>query len=317
MVATRPDTWPLGAEPGDGEAILVFLGDVSPGRTMEAQLARYGPAFPWEGLHPLLEEADLAAANLEGVLTTLGQPLDKSYLIRAHPTWSQTLSAGGLDLVTLANNHALDYGSAGLDETLDTLEVSGVATVGVGGSQQQAHQGVIYTLNGVRVAVLAYAAARWNGSVDVPATDRVAWAEPGVVQADVAALKEADAAGGPADVVVVLLHAGTEYASEPSPDQVAVAHAAVEGGADLVVGHHPHVTQTVERYGDGLIVYSLGDAVFDIPRRPAMQGDLLRVHVSPKGLTKAELWPFWISEAVQPRFLADEQGELITQTIYP
>ncbi len=132
-----------------------------------------------------------------------------------------------------------------------------------------------------------------------------------------AALKAADAEGGPADVVVVILHAGTEYASEPSPDQVAVARAAVDAGADLVVGHHPHVTQTVERYGDGLIVYSLGDALFDIPRRAAMQGDLLRVHVTQEGMTRAELWPFWISEAIQPRFLADEQGEPIIQTIYP
>jgi poly-gamma-glutamate synthesis protein (capsule biosynthesis protein) len=133
----------------------------------------------------------------------------------------------------------------------------------------------------------------------------------------VAGLKQADVAGGPVDIVVVLLHAGTEYAAEPSPDQVAVARAAIDAGADLVVGHHPHVTQTVERYGDGLIVYSLGDAVFDIPRRVAMQGDLLRVHVTRQGLTQAELWPIWISEAIQPRFLADERDDPRVETIYP
>jgi poly-gamma-glutamate synthesis protein (capsule biosynthesis protein) len=284
---------------------------------VEAQLTRYGPAFPWGGLHLILDEADLAVANLEGVLTTQGKPMDKSYLIRAHPTWVQTLSAGGLDLVTLANNHALDYGPGGLDETLDVLQALGVATIGAGRSQQEAHQGAVYTLNGVRVAVLAYAAARWNGSTDVPATERLAWAEADAVQADVVALKGANAAGGRVDVVVVLLHAGTEYAAEPSPDQVAVARAAVDAGADLVVGHHAHVTQTVERYGNGLIVYSLGDAVFDIPRRAAMQGDLLRVHVTQEGLTRAELWPFWINEAIQPRFLADEGDEPRIETIYP
>jgi poly-gamma-glutamate synthesis protein (capsule biosynthesis protein) len=136
----------------------------------------------------------------------------------------------------------------------------------------------------------------------VPATDRIAWAEPAQVQADVRAVRDR------ADVVVVVVHNGTEYARTPSPDQVAVAHAAIDAGADLVVGHHPHVTQTVERYGRGLIVYSLGDTLFDIPRQAAMQGDLLRVHVTRDGLRQAELWPFWIDGEIQPRLLADSTG---------
>jgi poly-gamma-glutamate synthesis protein (capsule biosynthesis protein) len=147
--------------------------------------------------------------------------------------------------------------------------------------------------------------------VDMPATDRVAWAEPSTVQADVHAVR------GQADLVVVLLHAGTEYAPTPSPDQEAVAHAAVEAGADLVVGHHPHVTQTVERYKQGLIVYSLGDALFDIPRRAAMEGHLLRVHVTQEGLSRAELWPFWIQDAIRPQLLDDGDGNPRFTVIYP
>ena len=302
---------PPKAERREGEAVLVFLGDVSAGRSMEAQLTRFGAAHPWSGLGPLLQRADLAVANLEGVLTTRGQPLDKPYLIRAHPRWGQMLVEGGLDLVTLANNHALDFGLAGLEETLSTLEDVGIAAVGAGPSWETAHRPALFDLDGVRVAVLGYAAARWNGSVDVPATDRIAWAEPEAVGADVRAVRDR------ADVVVILLHAGTEYADSPSPDQVAVAHAAVEAGADLVVGHHPHVTQTVERYRQGLIVYSLGDALFDIPRQAAMQGHLLRAHVTRKGLVRAELWPFWIENAIRPRLLSDGQGASQVQIVYP
>jgi poly-gamma-glutamate capsule biosynthesis protein CapA/YwtB (metallophosphatase superfamily)/outer membrane protein assembly factor BamB len=286
----------------DGEAILVFLGDVVPGRSMEAQLARFGPAYPWQGLQPLLREADLAVANLECVLTTQGEPLDKSYLIRAHPRWGEILVEGGFDLVTLANNHGLDYGNEGLAETLDTLDALGVAHVGAGRSREEAHAPALFDLNGVRIAVLGYAAARWNGSVDVPTTDRLAWAEPAAVEADVRAVRDQS------DLVVVLLHAGTEYAAEPSSDQVRVAHAAIDAGADLVVGHHPHVTQTVERYGRGLIVYSLGNTLFDIPRPAAMRGHLLRVHATQAGLVRAELWPFWIEDAIRPRLLDDGQG---------
>jgi poly-gamma-glutamate capsule biosynthesis protein CapA/YwtB (metallophosphatase superfamily)/outer membrane protein assembly factor BamB len=302
---------PPGTERAEGEAILTFLGDVSPGRSMEAQLARYGPAHPWEGLGPLLHEADLAVANLESVLTARGRPLDKPYLIRAHPRWGQTLVEGGFDLATLANNHVLDYGQEGLDDTLDTLQALGIATVGAGRSQKEAHRPALFTVKGVRLAVLAYAAARWNSSVDVPATDRIAWAEPAAVQADVRAVRDQ------ADVVVVVLHSGTEYAAKPSPNQVAVAHAAIDAGADLVVGHHPHVTQTVERYRQGLIVYSLGDALFDIPRPAAMQGDLLRVHITKAGLVQAELWPFWIEDAIRPRLLDDGQGGPQVKIVYP
>ena len=311
MVAAPPEPLPAGVERAQGEAILVFLGDVAPGRSMEAQLARYGPSYPWAGLGPLLWDADLAVANLECVLATHGAPLDKSYLIRAHPRWGQTLLEAGLDLVTLSNNHALDFGYAGLDETLSTVQALGIATMGAGPSQPLAHRPALFNLRGVRVALLGYAAARWNGSVDVPATDRLAWAETAAVQADVRAIRDQ------VDLVVVVLHGGTEYAATPSSDQQAIAHAAIEAGADLVVGHHPHVTQTVEQFGRGLAVYSLGDALFDIPRQAAMQGDLLRIHVTREGIAQAELWPFWIQDAIRPQFLDDGQGAPRFRIIYP
>lgn len=322
MLPAPPDPLPGPARAGDGQATLVFLGDVAPARTMEAQLLRYGPAYPWAGLGPLLRDADLAVVNLESALTTQGQPLDKPYLVRAHPRWGRALAEGGIDLVTLANNHVLDYGPAGLDETLDTLGALDIAAVGAGRSPEEAARPALSNLDGVRVAVLDYAASRWDTAdtahpadpalpPDIPPTDRLAWAVPEEVQAAVRAARDQ------ADVVVVVLHAGTEYAAAPSPDQVAVAHAAIDAGADLVVGHHPHVTQTVERYRDGLIVYSLGDALFDIPRQAAMLGHLLRVHVAREGLVRAELWPFWIDDAIRPRLLDDGQGNPSVRVIYP
>ena len=311
MVHSVPTQLPPGTERREGESILVFLGDVSPGRTMEAQLARFGPTYPWEDLAPLLQEADLAVANLESALTTRGEPLDKSYLIRAHPGTAQTLVAAGFDLVNLGNNHALDYGQAGLGQTLDTIEALGISTVGAGPSEEIARRPAILDINGLRVAILGYAAARWNGSEDVPATDRVAWAYPDAVRAAVQAVR------GQVDLVIVQLHAGTEYAPEPSPDQVRFARAAIDAGADLVLGHHPHVTQTVERYGEGLIVYSLGDALFDIPRQATRRGHLLRVHATRDGLVQAELWPFWITNAIQPTLLDDGNGGVRARFIYP
>jgi outer membrane protein assembly factor BamB len=303
--------------------ILVFLGDVAFGRSMETQLARYGPAYPWQGLGPLLKGESpqtlsgsqelpvLTIVNLECSLTIHGEPLNKSYLIRAHPLWAQSLAAGGIDLVNLANNHALDFGLAGLEDTIQTLSALGIEAVGAGLSAEAAHRPSVFAVGGVRVAFLGYAASRWNGSADVPATNNLAWAYPSNIEDDVKAVREK------VDLVVVLLHAGTEYATEPSADQVSAAHTAIDAGADLVVGHHPHVTQTVERYRQGLIVYSLGDAVFDIPRSSAMRGHLLRVRITAEGLAGAELWPFWIEGAVQPRLLNDGQGAPLVESIYP
>jgi len=311
MIHASPATLPAGTQRTKDEAILVLLGDVAPGRSMESQLARYGSGYPWPALEPLLQDADLAVANLECVLTTQGRPMKKSYLIRAHPRWGQTLVEAGFGLVTLANNHALDFGQAGLDETMSTLQVLDIATVGAGASREAAHRPALFNLNGVKVGVLGYAAARWNGSADVPATDQLAWAEPAAVQADVRAIRDR------VDLVIVLIHAGTEYATRPSPDQVAAARAAIDAGADLVAGHHAHVTQTVERYKQGLIVYGLGDALFDIPRPAAMQGDLLRVHATRDGLTQVELWPFWIDGAIRPRLLDAGGGAPMFSIIYP
>jgi poly-gamma-glutamate synthesis protein (capsule biosynthesis protein) len=237
--------------------------------------------------------------------------MDKSYLIRSHPDTGETLVEAGFDLVHLGNNHALDYGQAALDQTLSALEHFGIGWVGVGSSREMAHAADILDLNGLQVAVLGYAAARWNGSEDVPATDLITWAEPDAVRADVQAVRDR------ADLVIVQLHAGTEYSTSPSPDQVRVARTAIDAGADLVVGHHPHVTQTVERYKDGLIVYSLGDALFDIPRQAAMRGHLLRIHATEDGLVQAELWPFWIADSIQPRLLDDGDGEALYRIIYP
>lgn len=313
-LAMVPLSWTAPVSPTDdqeGKAVLAFVGDVALGRSMEFQLLRQGAAYPWGGIGSLLRAADLAVANLECVLTTQGEPLNKRYLIRAHPAWAESLQAAGFDLVSVANNHIYDFGQPGLDETLDTLEALDIAAVGAGRNGDEAHRPALFDVKGVRVAVLAYAAARWYGSADLPATDRIAWAAPERVAADVTAVRDE------ADVVVVLLHAGAEYATEPSTDQVAVAHAALDAGADLVVGHHPHVTQTVERTKEGLIVYSLGDAVFDIPGRAAMQGDLLRVTVTREGVVQAELWPFWIEDAIRPRFLDDGAGAPLVRPLLP
>jgi poly-gamma-glutamate capsule biosynthesis protein CapA/YwtB (metallophosphatase superfamily) len=310
--AVPPDAIPMagGEEPRSG-AVLAFLGDVVPGRSMELQIERYGTGYPWAGIGHLLRDADLAMANLECVLSTRGTALEKLYVIRAHPGAVETLVEAGFDLVSLANNHTLDFGNDALDDTLSALRQANIAVVGAGRTLADARRAALFDLNGVRVAVLAYAGGYWQGSADMPESDLVAWSDPESVAQDVRVAR------GRADVVVVVLHAGKEYSRTPSTTQVTVAHAAIDAGAVLVVGHHPHVAQAIERYRGALIVYSLGNALFDIPLQSAMRGDLLRVLVTREGLVQAELWPFWIDGEIQPRLLDDGQGLPRVEVIYP
>jgi poly-gamma-glutamate synthesis protein (capsule biosynthesis protein) len=294
------------------EAVLLFLGDVMLGRTAEAYVARYGPEYLWEGLGGLVNDADLLVVNLENPLTTRGRPLDKPFILRAHPEIGATLQAAGVDVASLANNHALDFGPAGLAETLQALSRWDVVPVGAGASRAMAEQPAITMVAGVRVATLAYAAPRWRGSEDMPDTSRVAWATPERVRAGVRGVRDN------ADVVVVVIHAGREYDPRPTADLRAAARAALGAGADLVVGHHSHIVGQIERNPGGrLVVYSLGNAVFDMgPIEMAHHGAALRVHVTRQGVSQVELWPFWI-DGVRPRLLLGAGWQPKVEVLWP
>jgi poly-gamma-glutamate synthesis protein (capsule biosynthesis protein) len=316
---TPPRLRPLAAGPPlrsarqhPDEAVLLFLGDVMLGRTAEAYVSRHGPAFLWEGLAPVLDAADLVVVNLENPLTVQGSPLDKPFILRAHRDTGAALGAAGVDVASLANNHALDFGAAGLEETLEAVERRGIVTVGAGSSRAAAEEPAIVMAGGLRVAVLAYAAPRWRGSEDMPASDLVAWASPDRVQAGVRAVREA------VDLVVVLIHAGREYDPRPTADLRAAAQAALNAGADLVVGHHTHVVGQVELHSGGRVVaYSLGNAVFDMgPIEIAHHGAALRVQVGRHGVSQVELWPFWI-DGVRPRLLLGAGWQPKVEALWP
>ncbi len=167
---------------------------------------------------------------------------------------------------------------------------------------------MIMEARGAKVAFLAYAAIRWKGSPEVPTETRVAFAEIARVREDVRRAKEQ------ADLVVVIMHLGTEYQSQPAAEQLAVSQAAVEAGATLVIGHHPHLVQKTTSYLEGFIAYSLGDFVFDMPWEE--EGAILRAFLTAEGLERVEVIPVEIVDGVQPRPLLDEEGKPVIYTVY-
>ncbi len=235
---------------------ILFAGDIMLSRYV-GRLAREkkDPAWPLHELAPLLSSADLAFANLESPFSDHGKNIEKGMVFRAEPEMVAALTSAGIDIVSTANNHARDCGSHGIEFTLDLLARNGIRAVGTGATRDLAHQGVILPRNNVGFGFLAYTFDQANGNQD--RDDRVAMLNADEMTADVKRMHER------CDVVIVSMHAGTEYSSHPNVYQQRFARAAIDAGARLVVGHHPHVTQPVEVYKDGIIFYSLGNLVFD------------------------------------------------------
>jgi poly-gamma-glutamate synthesis protein (capsule biosynthesis protein) len=241
----------------DGTITIAAVGDIMLARDLTTLMEQHGAGYPYERVAPLLRNADLTIANFEGSFTERGSAAVKLYTFRTPPRFAPGLAGAGIDLVSLGNNHAADYGPDGLADTLAALDSAGVRHAGAGMNEADARRPAQLAVDGQRVAFLSYTNIMENTFAG-PDSFGVALATTDVIDADVRAAK------AQADVVVVALHSGVEYTDAPQPDQQQLARAAIDAGAALVLGHHPHTLQGVERYGGGLIFYSLGNFVFDL-----------------------------------------------------
>jgi poly-gamma-glutamate synthesis protein (capsule biosynthesis protein) len=265
---------------------LILGGDVMLSRHVaRVARARRDPAFPMRDLAPLLQEANISFVNLESPFSDRGAVVEHGMIFKAEPEMIAALELAGIDVVSTANNHARDQGSHGVEFTLDWLERHRIAAAGTGKSAEEAHAGVVIERNGLRFGFLAYTYDQSNGNhADID--ERVAVMDMARMREDVARLADRS------DVIIVSMHAGVEYSPKSNAQQVAFAHAAIDAGAKVVVGHHPHVTQPWERYGQGVIFYSLGNLVFDqFQRIETQRGELAEVVFEGPRLGRAGLLP--------------------------
>ena len=239
------------------ETKILFGGDVMLARGVaRAAQAHNDYSWPLREIAPVFREADIAFVNLEGPFAEKPRPNSTNMLFRVQREMVAGLATAGIDVVSTANNHARDAGSAGIDLTLEVLREQGILAAGTGKDFAEAHAGVVLTRNGVRFGFLAYTYDANNGNyTDVE--PRIALADVAQMRVDVASLRQR------AEVVIVSMHHGWEYYTTPNGHQKMFAKAAIDAGAAVVVGHHPHVVQPWERYSDGVIFYSLGNLVFD------------------------------------------------------
>lgn len=235
------------------EINLMFAGDVSFGANYDRTV---GNNHRWS-LSDMadLRQADISMVNLDTPLTNENQLLPgKTDNLKAVPDRVDVLRSGGVDLVNLANNNAMDYQANGLGDTLETLQKAGIAAVGAGANATAARRPVIMEVKGQRIAYLSYYDSDLNAATDQTAginprrNDRIA--------ADIKSIRDQ------VNWVVVNYHWGEEMAKYPGDWQIDLARFTVDQGADLVVGHHPKILQGAEIYKGRPIAYSLGNFIF-------------------------------------------------------
>jgi poly-gamma-glutamate synthesis protein (capsule biosynthesis protein) len=275
------------------------VGDIMLGRTVGTQLQAKGPEIVFAGVQAALDSADILLGNLECALTASSERQPKSYTFAAAPEAAKALALAGFDVLSLANNHAMDYGSQGLFDTRDILEQYGIAAAGAGANIAEAHTPVFLERNGLRLAFLAYAdvpdenagfdARTWIATASQPG---IAWADPAQMKTDVAAARLQ------ADVVVVLLHSGIENSTVITSKQQAEAYAAIDAGAALVIGSHSHILQSIEEYHSGLIAFSLGNFVFDDYKGISNATIILQVVLTKQGFQSYKYVPVLIENGL-------------------
>ncbi len=269
---------------------LIFAGDVMLCRGVRKEImVAHDPALPFRKIAPLLAASDIAFVNLESPFSDRGPYRDTGLIFHAAPEGIAGLKLAHVAVASTANNHSRDCGPHGVEYTVAWLRNNGIEAVGSSESAARTHRGVILDKNGIRFGFLGYTYDQQNGNWhDIDA--RIAIADPAVLCRDVTEIRKR------ADVVIVSVHDGVEYMSKPSKIQVAFAHAAIDAGATLVIGHHPHVIQPEEAYHGGLIFYSLGNFVFDQYQREATQhGEMVQVSFLGRNILATHILPVRIT----------------------
>jgi poly-gamma-glutamate synthesis protein (capsule biosynthesis protein) len=251
------------------------------------------PAF--SRILPSLRRGEIVLANLECVLSRTGRGSSRyrADQMRGDPEYAQSLRAAGFTALAVANNHAMQHGLAGFEETVGHLRAVGIEPVGLrGGNGWCAAPVVTRTHAGLRVGILGYSLRPRQYEHGEPP-----YAEGNLddIEKDIRRLRNT------VDTLVVSLHWGQEFVSSPSAGEVGAAHRIIDAGASVIVGHHPHVVRPVERYRNGVICYSLGNLASDMLWQPELRrGAVLECKLSPGEVSHVSTSTVQIDDAYSP-----------------
>lgn len=297
-------------ETEEEQATLLFVGDIMLDRGIEYYIQKNGGdwRFPFLNIADFLKKADLVFGNLESVISDKGTKQGSIYSFRADPRSLEGLTFAEFDVLSVTNNHSLDYGMEALLDSISRVESQGIATLGAGINKEAAQKLFIKEIQGTKIGMLAYTntgSPLWEVG---DTTFGVSWVDEHNLAEFSQRIEDAKKE---VDILVVSIHFGEEYQKEPSITQELIAKTAIGSGADIIVGHHPHVVQPLVQYQaslpagrQGWIAYSLGNFIFDQGfSKETTQGLLLEVIVQDKKITKVSPRPIHLNSQSQPNLV--------------
>ncbi|PIP24551.1 MAG: hypothetical protein COX35_00035 [Candidatus Nealsonbacteria bacterium CG23_combo_of_CG06-09_8_20_14_all_37_18] len=282
---------------------IILVGDIMLDRGVEYMVEKEGKGdfrFPFIKIADYLKGADIVFGNLEGVISDKGIKVGSIYSFRANPKAIEGLIFAGFNVLSLANNHAFDYGREALEGCLAKLSNAGISYVGAGFTEKEAYSPFIKEIGDTKIGFLTYTnlgPETWRASGENSGIALVNQENLSLAKQQIKEAKKQ------VDILIVSLHSGEEYQKEPTQFQIEFSEMAIDAGANLTVGHHSHIVQPNEKYGNGYIFYSLGNFIFDQDfSEETMKGQILEVLIKNKQIKEVIAKETKINNFFQPEF---------------
>ena len=297
-------------EIGESPMSLIAAGDIMLSGRAKEVIKEHGQDYPFEAVLPILKRSAIVLGNLEGPFAQHARKENRNHSYRVNPILASSLTRAGINVLTLANNHLMDCGRAGVLETLNALTQADIAPLGAGINKDAAHQPVILKAGSHRVGFLGfYWIRRTAATSKLPGS---AMDPPEALESDIRRLRER------VDRVVVTFHWGVPYERDLEPENRAKARFAIDCGADAIVGHHPHIIQEFEIYRGCPIFYSLGNFAFGSGNSRA-EGMLVGFRFEEER-TRVNIYPMYVKNRdprvnYQPKMLKGQGAERILKRL--
>jgi poly-gamma-glutamate synthesis protein (capsule biosynthesis protein) len=288
----------------------IMLGDspVCYGFGVGSTIEKFGPFFPFQDVAEELRKSDIRVGNLEVAISGFDGAKDsfKAIQYRGQPKAVEGLVWANFDVLSVATNHSMQHGRKALEETLDLLARHDIKFTGLEIPEKQITNHCFLEKKGFRICFLGYNFRPQQYFVDSPL-----WKKPDLELIK----KEVDKVRDEVDLVIVSFHWGDEFIDYPSPLQVGIAHRLIDQGVNIILGHHPHILQGIEKYNGGIIAYSLGNFVFDMEPHRLRKSMILKCMISESLGIGYEVIPVIINKHHQPQIVGGKEGENLKEEI--
>lgn len=282
----------------ENQITLMAVGDIMLGNRFICMkhgistMRRKNPKYPFLHTASTLRKGDIVFGNLEAVLSTKNMNINsiKTLQLRGMPSAIEGVTYAGFNVLSLANNHVMEHGKEAMFETKSILSAHNIKYIGVDKNIKKDRKPAIIKIKNIKIAFLAYCLVHDKTSF-CPISN------PSDICTDVKKAKTQ------ADIVIVSLHWGNEFIERPSPFQIKLGRKIIDSGANIILGHHPHVLQGIETYNGGRIAYSLGNFVFDQWQEKTRESMIFYCKLSKNGIISTETLPVYINDKYQPEIL--------------